>query len=197
MTLVTILAAMTLACWAVGNWLLYVSDLNYVLGLALTGCFLAIVGSMPFVLFRKEWLAVVVGLLTIVIISLPTLKIDDPLVWIQREGFRAHVFPSDEYLSNCRLLTIAEDNELQQIGLCASLRRWGRRIDIVYDTSGKVLWPSAAMPPGLRAAAAKLFPSKLVASQATRTHIFGSFYAFAYVDQGDYPGSSRFRGGVD
>lgn len=178
-----LLAAVTLVGWFGGNWFLYVSDLPTWFVYTAAG-FSIFLGMLTlFALFRRKWRAAAVGVLTLLFIFLPKLKVAEPIAWVQQTGFSTNASPIEEYLSKCKLLTISENDGLQQIGQCASLSRGHRRIDIVYDTTGKALWPVAAMNPEWKAAANKLFSTRLLSALPTRVHITGNFYAFVYEDR--------------
>ena len=172
-----LLAAAAMLLWAGAASSIYVWAPVQWIAVAAGGCWILLAIMAPLAAFRRKWLAAALGLLPVILIALPIVGVTKPLAWVQTTGFRIHITPVDEYLSTCRLLTISENNRLQQIGRCRSLPRWDKsRIDIVYDTTGSLLGPADQASPESKAALIKLYGAEAPAIPHG-VRITGNFYA--------------------
>lgn len=175
--LIGLVVAAAVACWALAASSTYVSDWADGFADGFIGCQILLAGLALLAVFQRRWLGAALCFVPVLLIALPTLGVSEPLATLQNTGFRFHASPVDQYLSTCKLLTISEDDKLQQLGRCESLSRWGSsRLDIVYDTTGKTLWPADRTTPEWQAAMLKLFPDGW-SGPAHRHHLIGNFYA--------------------
>jgi len=130
---------------------------------------------------RSRWKEVAIFGATWIVICLPIFGITEPLNWIERQGFRIHVSPIDEYLaSNCELVEFVENGSKQTVGRCEGNWRRGLNFAVLYDTTGELALSKSQRTEEWKDAMRHFLDRNVLVDQDDRAvHLFDHFYIVA------------------
>jgi hypothetical protein len=113
------LAALAAVSWYVSAFLTYVMPTfaAWLPWIGLACCIPAFFISLS-ALVRRRWREVAAFAVSWVAVTLSFLDVNEPFNWLRRQGFSVHAFPTEQYLSRCRLTEFVEKGVKQTVGSC-------------------------------------------------------------------------------
>jgi hypothetical protein len=177
------LAFFVAVSWYVSAFLTYLlPNLSYKLLWISAICWIPLFFFSLGALLGCRWKAIAIFAATWVLVIFPSESfepVEQFRFWLGVQGFRIHVSPMEDYLSRCRLVTIVEDGQRQQVGKCEDENPSGDAwVSVFYDTAGQFGLPPAQRTQGWKDAMYYNFDSYCyLTEKAVGDRLFAKFYS--------------------